>query len=153
MTPAVDRKLAAIGAENDRPIVGRFDNDRHRPRDFQPLLALVRHMSQQLDHCPSPHHRGSHGLGAGVASCPQVQILSDEPPQLLMTANLACAGVVDHHLAWPRRFQNATVALIERSEVLRYRISQTRRARLATSQLYGIGEVRKPRHAPNLGRE
>ncbi len=72
--------------------------------------------------------------------------MADEPPHLLVPANLARAGIVDHHLTRPHSLQGVGVTFVQRGEVLRDRISLTRGASLPTRQLHGTGEVWKPRH-------
>jgi hypothetical protein len=78
-------------------------------------------------------------------------ILADEPPQLLVAADLACAGVVDHHLARPHSLQSAGVTFVQRGEVLRDRISLVCGASLPACQLHGAGEFRKPRQRNPYG--
>jgi len=61
-------------------------------------------------------------------------------------ADLARAGIVDHHLTRPRSLQDAGVTFVQRGEVLRDRISLARGASLPAGELHGTGEVWKPRH-------
>ena len=72
--------------------------------------------------------------------------MADEPPHLLVAADLASLGVVDHHLSWPHALQSAAITFVQRGEVLRDRISLTCGASLPARQLYGTGEFGKPRH-------
>jgi len=67
-------------------------------------------------------------------------------PQLPVAADLAGAGIVDHHLTWPHRLQSASVTVVQRGEVLPHRIGSASRASLLAHQFYGTGEVRKPWH-------
>ena len=73
-------------------------------------------------------------------------ILADEPPQLLVAADLAGAGIVDHHLARPHGLQSVGVTFVQCGEVLGDWISLTGGASLPAHQLHGTGEFRKPRH-------
>ena len=143
VAPPVDRPLAAVGAEHHRPIVGGLGDDRHRPGQFPPVVGQVR---QQLHHGPPADDGGGHGLGTGVQPGQPGLVLADEPPQLPVAADLARAGIVDHHLAGPHGLQGVGVTLVQCGEVLRDRISLTCDASLPAGQLHGTGEVRKPRH-------
>ena len=122
MAPAVDRPLAAVGAEHHRPVAGGFGDDRHRPGQFPPVVGQV---GQQLDHGPPACTRGGHRLDPCVALGQPGLILKDEPPQLLVAADLAGAGVVDDHLAGPHALQGVSVTFVQRGEVLPHRISLT----------------------------
>ena len=55
-----------------------------------------------------------------------------------MTADLASAGIVDHHLTWPHSLQCVGVALVQRSEVLAHRIGQARPVSMQV-QTFGTG--------------
>src|SRR5215475_6252760 len=103
-------------------------------------------MRQQLHHRPSAGRRGRDGLDPGVVIGHPGLILADEVPQLLVAADLAGAGVVNHHLARPRGLEDVAVAPVQRGEELPDRISVARGAGLLARQLYGAGEIRKPRH-------
>ena len=143
MAPSVDRQLAAVGAEHHRPVVGGFGDDRYRPSQLPPVAGQVR---QQFHHGPPAGDGGGHGLDTGVPLGQPGLILADEPPQLPVAADLACAGVIDHHLARPHSLQGVGVTLVQRGEVLRDRISLACGASLPARQLHRAGEVRKPRH-------
>jgi len=100
VAPPVDRPLAAVGAEYHRLVVGELSHDRHRPGQVLPVVIQVR---QQFDHGPPVSKRGGHDLGADVVLGHPGLILADEPPQLPVAPDLACAGVIDDHLAGPHR--------------------------------------------------
>ncbi len=137
------RPLAAVGAEHHRPIVGGFGDDRHRPSQFPPVVGQVR---QQFYHGPPADNGGGHGFDTGVALGQPGLILADEPPQLLVAADLARAGVVDHYLPRPHSLQSAGVTFVQCGEVLRDRISLACGTGLPARQLQSTGEIRKPRH-------
>ena len=147
VAPPVDRPLAAVGAEHHRPVVRGFGDDRHRPGQFPPVVVQV---GQQFDHGPPAGHGGGHGLGPGVQLGQPGLVPADEPPQLPVAADLAGAGIVDHHLAGPHGLQGVGVTLVQRGEVLPDRIGLTCGAGLPARQLHGAGEVRKPRHLDHL---
>ena len=152
VAPSVDRPLAAVGAEHHRPIVGGFGDDRHRPSQF-PVAAQV---GQQFNHGPPVGAGGGHRLGTGVVLGQPGLVPADELPQLPVAADLACAGIVDHHLAGPHGLQGAGVAGVQRLEVLPNRIHLAFGTSLPAGQLHRAGEFRKPRHldphAPSLCR-
>jgi hypothetical protein len=75
------------------------------------------------------------------------EIPLDELAHLPVTADLAGARVVDHHLARPCRLQVASVTVVQGSEVLPDRVGAARLARLLARQRRGTGEFREPRHA------
>ena len=148
VAPSVDRPLAAVGAEHHRRVVDGFGDDRHRPGQFPPVAfpPVAGQVRQQFDHGPPADDGGGHGLDTGMALGQPGLILADEPPQLLVAADLARAGIIDHHLARPRSLQKVGVTFVQRGEVLRNRISPTCGTSLPARQLHGTGELRKPRH-------
>src|SRR5947207_3157491 len=73
-------------------------------------------------------------------------IAADELPQLAVAADLARAGIVDHHLARPRRLQGAAVTGVQRGEELPDRVRVTRVAGLPARQLHRTDELREPGH-------
>ncbi len=98
VAPLVERPLAAVGAEHHRAVVGGFDDDRHRPGQFPPVVGHVR---QQFDHGPAADDGAGHGLGVGVQPGQPGQVAADELPHMPVAADLARAGIVDHHLTRP----------------------------------------------------
>ena len=115
VAPLVDRPLAAVGAEHHRQVVGGLGDDRHRPRQFSTVVVQV---SQQFHHGPPAGARGGHRLGTGVQPGQPGQVVADEPPHLLVPADLAGAGIVDHHLTRPHGLQDTGVTLVQCGEVL-----------------------------------
>jgi len=101
---------------------------------------------QEFYHGPLADTHGGHGLDTGVALDQPGLILSDEPPQLPVAADLACAGIVNHHLARPYSLQCAGVAFVQCLDVLRDRIRLPCGASLHSRKLQGLGEFWKPRH-------
>jgi hypothetical protein len=143
VTPLVDRPLAAVGPEHHRQVVGGFGDHRDRPRQLPPVVVQA---GQQFYYGPPAGIRGSQGLGTGVEPGQPGQVVADEPPHLLVAADLASLGVIDHHLPWPHGLQSAAITFVKRGEVLRDRISLTCGASLPARQLHGTGEFGKPRH-------
>ena len=94
-------------------------------------------MSQELNHGPPAYDGRGHGLDTGTALGQPGLILADEPPQLLVPADLACPGVVDHHLSGPHGLQSLGVTAVQGVEVLRDRISLTCGTSLLSRQLDG----------------
>ena len=148
MAPPVDRPLTAVGAEYDRPIVRKFGDDRDRPCQCLPVIAVQ--VGEEFDHGPPADARRRHRLDPCVALGQPDLIAANELPQLPVAADLAGFGVVDHHLTWPHGLQGVRVALGQRGEVLPDRIGLTRGASLHACQLRGVDEVRKPRHRDSL---
>ena len=145
--PAVDRPLAAIRPEYDRPIGRKLGDDRDRPGQVLPVAVQV---GEQFDHGPRGDAGRGHRLNVRVALGQPGLVVADELPQLPVPADLSCLGVVDHHLTRPYSLQNVRVALAQRGEVLPDRISLTRGASLYACQRRGVGELRKPRHRDSL---
>jgi hypothetical protein len=143
VAPLVNWPLAAVGAEHHRHVIGRFGDDRDRPRQLPPVVVQVR---QQFHHGPPVGHSAGHGLGTGVQARQPGQVAADEPAQLPVAADLARARIIDHHLTRPRILQEAGITFVKRGEVLRDRISLTLGAGLLAGQLHSTDEVRKPRH-------
>ena len=141
--PPVDRPYGAVGAEHHRPVVRGLGDDRHRPRQFPPVMGQVR---QQLYHGPVPDDGRGHGLDPGVTLVQEGLTLPNEPAQLPMTPDLAGMGIVDDHLTRPHRLQGVRVALVQRGEVLPDRIGLTGGASLPARQLHRIHEVGQPWH-------
>ena len=63
VAPAVDRLLAAVGAEHHRPVVRRLGDDRDRPAASRPVVGQVR---QQLHNRSAVDGGGGHRLDPGV---------------------------------------------------------------------------------------
>ena len=84
-------------------------------------------MCHELDDRPAADARRSHRLNGRVELRQPRLVVADELPKLVMAPDLTGAGVVDHHFAWPHRFQVVTGAALQDTEVLRNRISLSTR--------------------------
>jgi len=107
---------------------------------------IHRQVGQELDHGPAAGDGGGHGLGTGVSAGQPGLVPADEPPQLMVAADLARPGIVDHYLARPHGLQGTGVTMVQRGEVPRDRIGLTGGTSLKARQLNGTSEVREPRH-------
>jgi NAD(P)-dependent dehydrogenase (short-subunit alcohol dehydrogenase family) len=103
-------------------------------------------VGQQFHHRTPADTRGGHGFDTGVHPGKPGQVALDELSQLLVTADLSGAGVIDPHLTRPHGFQSVGITSVQCGEVLSNRVSPTCSASLPARQLDGIVEIRKPRH-------
>jgi hypothetical protein len=100
--------------EHHGPIVGGFGDDRNRPSQLSPVVGG--HVRQQFDDGLPSSGGGGHALDSGVTLGQPGPILADKPFQLLVAADLALAGVVDHDLARPHGLQRVGIPFFECGE-------------------------------------